>query len=62
LTDLAAPFLSDGAGCETNKPLHPVAMGTFRAQTVMFHPQGIQHLFEQPFGLARGNRRRYDCH
>ena len=46
---------------KTNKPLHPVAIGTFRAQTVMFHPQDIPHLLEQLFGLARGNRRRYDC-
>jgi hypothetical protein len=38
---------------------NPLEKEPLRAQTVMFHPQNIPHLLEQPFGLARGNGRRY---
>jgi len=42
-----------------NKPPTQSQKEPLRAQTVMFHPQNISDLLEQPFGLARGNDRRY---
>jgi predicted nucleic acid-binding protein len=39
----------------------PIAIRSFRSQTVMLQPQDIARLIEEFFRLAAGNSRRYGC-